>query len=83
MESQHVSTPSPRLTSFVGGDAGEWEVTSQSVLVGPDIPAVARMSMVSGGAPVPAGGTSRSTSCSWSCGPPANGRSWTAKSTSG
>lgn len=57
MESQHVSAPSPRLTCFVGGNAGEWEVTSQSVLVGPDIPAVPRLSMVSGGAPVPAGGT--------------------------
>lgn len=57
MESPDVAAVRPRLTYFVGGDAGEWAVTSQSVLIGAAIPAVPRLSMVSGGAPVPTGGT--------------------------
>jgi hypothetical protein len=57
MESPLSAAAGPRMTTFVGGDTGDWEVTAQSVLIGPAIPAVARVNMVSGGAPVPAGGT--------------------------
>jgi hypothetical protein len=40
----------PRITSFLGGDAGEWRVTSQTTLCGDPIEAVARVAMVSGSA---------------------------------
>jgi hypothetical protein len=38
----------PRLTSFLGGNAGEWRVTSQTTLRGEPIDAVTRVAMVSG-----------------------------------
>jgi hypothetical protein len=51
------SRSNPRLTTFVGGDKGEWRVTSQSVLTGPAIAEVARVAMiVDSTEPVPDGG---------------------------
>jgi hypothetical protein len=40
------SDANPRMTRFVGGNVGEWRVTSQSVLTGPAIGEVARVAMI-------------------------------------
>lgn len=49
--------PSPRVTSFVGGDAGEWRVTSLTTLRGEPIENVSRVAMISGGATAGSEGT--------------------------
>jgi hypothetical protein len=53
MDPHDMPTTTGRLTHFVGGDTGEWAVTSQRVLTGPAIPQVARVSMVPSPKPVP------------------------------
>jgi len=57
MGPHETPTASPRLTYFVGGDAGEWQVTSHRVLTGPDIAQVARVRIISGAKPVTARAT--------------------------
>lgn len=47
-----TSGPGPVLTTFCGAAAGEWHVSSQAVLAGPPLPAVAGLRVVSG--PLPA-----------------------------
>jgi hypothetical protein len=43
-----VQAVNPRMTTFVGGDEGPWQVTSQKVLTGPAIAEVKRLSVLTG-----------------------------------
>lgn len=38
--------PSPLLVSFIGGDAGQWQVERLAAVVGPTLPSVARLDVV-------------------------------------
>jgi hypothetical protein len=47
-----ATVANPRMTYFVGGDTGEWEVTSHNVLTGTDFAQVTKVGMVAGMEPV-------------------------------
>jgi chlorite dismutase len=50
-----ITGPTDRLFAFVGGAAGPWAVVGTTAIVGAGLPAAARVEVVSGAGPEPAG----------------------------
>jgi hypothetical protein len=48
MDRQQSDVLNPRVTTFVGGQAGDWSVVSQRTLSGPPIASVPKIAMLSG-----------------------------------